>query len=153
MRTRSVRDASASARDPRLLRLSRPSTRTAIVFVCCSCINMTNVVLAPRASPHIYKCEMVLSPPLVYLVSFLVSSVSRLDLLSRLCLSSVLWCGLWSGLWSGAALSSPVGCRFSPHMKNKHTKKIKCSCMSIGSHNMLTTAYGSPTCSHDACTP
>ena len=76
---------------------------------------------------------MVLSPPLVYLVSFLVSSLSRLDLLSRLCLSSVLWCGLWSGLWSGAALSSPVGCRFSPHMKNKHTKKITCSCMSIGS--------------------
>ena len=50
-------------------------------------------------------------------------SLVTLDLLSRLCLSSVLWCGLWSGLWSGAALSSPVGCRFSPHMKNNHRKK------------------------------
>ena len=115
-------------------------------------INMTNVVLAPaRFPPHIQMRNGPVTSSRVFGLVFGLVCLS--SLLSRLCLSSVLWCGLWSGLWSGAALSSPVGCRFSPHMKNKHTKKITCSCMSIGSHNMLTTAYGSPTCSHDACTP
>ena len=70
---------------------------------------MTNVVLAPaRFLPHI---QMVLSPPLVYLVSYLVSSVSRLSSLvsvSRL-FSGAVWSLVWSAVWR----CSLVSCRLS----------------------------------------
>jgi hypothetical protein len=118
---------------------------------------MTNVVLAPaRFPPHI---QMVLSPPLVYLVSYLVSSHVCLSSVVHVSLSLVyvfslspsLWCGVcgpavWC-LWSLLSRLLCVCCRFSPHMKNKHMKNnMLVHAYSIGSHNMLTTAYGSPTC-------
>ena len=101
---------------------------------------------------------MVLSPPLVYLVSYLVSSHVCLSSLvhvsvSCLCVLSLslsLWCAWCLCVVSGLcalSLVSCVGCRFSPHIKNKHMKNnMLVHAYSIGSHNMLTTAYGSPTC-------
>ena len=74
-------------------------------------INMTNVVLAPaRFLPHI---QMVLSPPLVYLVSYLVSSVSRL---SSLVSVSRLFSGVVSGLVCGLALLSRLLSAVASHL-------------------------------------
>ena len=118
---------------------------------------MTNVVLAPaRFPPHI---QMVLSPPLVYLVSYLVSSHVCLSSVVHVSLSLVCVFSLSPSLYGVVSVWSPavvsgllsrllcVCCRFSPHMKNNHMKSnMLVHAYSIGSHNMLTTAYGSPTC-------
>ena len=93
---------------------------------------MTNVVLAPaRFPPHIQMRNGPVTSSRVFgLVFGLVCLSSRSPLSSLSLVCSLVRCGLWSGLRSGAALSSPVGCRFSPHMKNNHTK-----------NNMLVHAY------------
>ena len=58
---------------------------------------------------------MVLSPPLVYLVSFLVSSVSRLDLRSLVSVSR-LFSGVVSGLVCGLALLSRLLSAVASHL-------------------------------------